>query len=126
MKEQPSCAERVQARFDSRIDDLRKLWEAPEHYVEEIGNLYNYGLSLDVVEPGTFEGQRERYIRYQLSWGGPSDEFRIYENGDVEYWFLDWGDGASLDVTGADAELIVEVVTLGESLESTFNRMREK
>ena len=56
-------------------------------------------MCLDFVEAGTFREQREDYVRYQFSWGGPSDELRFYKNGDIEYWFLDWFDGACINVT---------------------------
>ena len=74
-----------------------------EHY-----DLFDYAnitaLSWDYVEPGTFEDQEEGYYRLQLSWGGPSDEFRIYTIADtleidvIEYWYMDWFDGASVNV----------------------------
>ena len=37
------------------------------------------------------------------SWGGPSDELRGYVNENrelhrLEYWFLDWMDGAKLEL----------------------------
>lgn len=63
----------------------------------------NYALCFDYVAPGTFRDQDEGYWRYQISWGGPSDEIRFYGVVDdrdrghlykAEYWFLDWGDGA--------------------------------
>lgn len=44
------------------------------------------------------------YFRLQLSWGGPSDEFRIYTIGDtldidcINYHYMDWFDGASIPV----------------------------
>ena len=60
---------------------------------------YEYGLSFDLVEVVTFEDQTRPYYRYQLSWGGPSDELRFYESGEVVYAFLDWFDGATIDVT---------------------------
>jgi hypothetical protein len=64
------------------------------------GDFSEYGLSFDYVAPDTFNDQPEGYYRYQLSWGGPSDEFRFYVGQEsdchaVEYWFLDWYDGAS-------------------------------
>ena len=71
---------------------------------------HNYGLAIDLVTAGTFKGQREDYIRYQLSYGGPSEEFRIYKNGDVEFWLLDWFDGAKVDVTSEDADIIKNIV----------------
>ena len=53
--------------------------------------------------PYTFDDQREGYYRLQLSWGGPSDEFRIYTDmnkkiHDIEYWYMDWFDGACVNV----------------------------
>jgi len=44
------------------------------------------------------------YFRLQLSWGGPSDEFRIYTISDtldidcINYHYMDWFDGASIPV----------------------------
>lgn len=95
------CKERIERHFQSRLDDLRKLWDNYTNGTtdEELGDLHDYGLSFDYVAPGTFNDQRESYFRYQLSWGGPSDEFRFFVNPDlschrIEYWFLDWFDGA--------------------------------
>jgi len=56
------------------------------------------GLCFDRVEAGTFEDQRAAYWRWQLSWGGPSQEFRLFDNGDLEFWHLDWFDGACVQV----------------------------
>ena len=62
----------------------------------------NTALSWDYVE-----GEDENnpgYYRLQLSWGGPSDEFRIYTIGDtlevdvIDYHYMDWFDGASIPV----------------------------
>lgn len=61
-------------------------------------------LSFDFVAPFTFgKDQKAGYWRLQISWGGPSSEFRIYadENLDicaVEYWYMDWFDGAYVEV----------------------------
>jgi hypothetical protein len=76
----------------------------------EIGDLSEYGLCIDLVEAGTFKDQREDYVRYQLSWGGPSEEFRIYRNDEIEFWYLDWFDGACVPVTGNDADIIKAVI----------------
>ncbi len=61
----------------------------------------NYGLSLD----------KKTVWTWQLSWGGPSDEFEIEVDaeGDVTevfYLFKDWFDGARRRVTGSDLEAI--------------------
>lgn len=79
-----------------------------------MGAFNEYGLSFDYVSPNTFENQKRGYFRYQLSWGGPSDEFRFYcdenlEPVEIEYWFLDWFDGAHLTLAGRDNELLLEI-----------------
>jgi len=79
------CIDLVQGEFEDRLKEI--------HTVEALG--------FDYVEPGTFTDQLEGYWRWQLSWGGPGDEFRIYINPDksvhrIEYWYLDWFDGAKV------------------------------
>ena len=106
------CVDKVKAAFESRMQDIRTLWKAEDNETEELGSLNDYGLCIDFVEAGTFKHQREPYYRYQLSYGGPTEEFRVYQNGEVEFWFLDWFDGAPIDVSGEDAEIIKEIVKL--------------
>ena len=84
MKEQ-ACIDLVDDKWTNRAEDLKD----PEYEA----------LSFDYVEPNTFNDQIEGYWRWQFSWGGPSDELRAYVNEHkeihrLEYWFLDWGDGA--------------------------------
>ena len=90
----------------------------PDEGIPDLGNMYEYGLGFDYVAPGTFTDQQEGYFRYQLSWGGPSDEFRIYADKSgryawsvyrIEYWFLDWFDGARRVLGGEDRKLIEEI-----------------
>ena len=101
MIDKKTCKELVSEEWESRQEDLEKLLKAYYEGKEdkELGDISEYGLSIDKVEAGTFKGQREDYIRYQFSWCGPSDELRIYKNGEMEYWYLDCFDGASVDVT---------------------------
>ena len=78
-----------------------------DHF-SEYEDLFDYvnqtALSWDYVEAGTFEDQEDGFYRLQLSWGGPSDEFRIYTIGDtlqidvIDYHYMDWFDGASIRV----------------------------
>ena len=107
-----TCADKVKSAFESRMADIRTLYEADDQTTEDLGSLNDYGLSIDKIEAGTFKDQREDYIRYQLSWGGPSEEFRIYKNGDVEFWYLDWYDGAKTDVVGSDADIIKDITLM--------------
>lgn len=137
MAKQKTCRERVTAHRTDRIRDLRKLWETyqedPDKYLEDLGNMYEYGLSFDYVAPGTFEDQEQGYFRYQLSWGGPSDEFRFYCGPEfipyrIEYWFLDWFDGASVTLQGKDKELLFEIFDWFEgmgSVKAEFDKAQE-
>lgn len=61
--------------------------------------LHDYGLCFDYVEFGTFGDQNDDYFRYQISWGGPSEEIRFYANGAIEFVYLDWFVGAGFSVT---------------------------
>ena len=117
MTTQKTCEQRVTGELAGRIEDLQELWRAyceGEEEVEDLGNLCDYGLCFDYVAPGTFEDQDEGYFRYQLSWGGPSDEFRFFVGPDfqpyrVEYWFLDWFDGAYKRLTRNNLDLLLEI-----------------
>ena len=116
MTDQKSCAERVQAELDGVMETLEILvkLDAEGEYHEELGCLAEYGLSVDYVEPDTFTDQEQGYVRYQLSWGGPSDEFRYYVDWSgrvyhIEYWFMDWFDGAKIILHGKDYDLLEEI-----------------
>ena len=118
MTKQPSCKERITEQLKSRIDTLTTLWDAYQsgrEPVDDLGYFHEYGLSFDYVTPGTFgEKQREGYFRYQLGYGGPSDEFRFYTGPEmnphrIEYWFLDWYDGAHRELRGEREKLLLEI-----------------
>ena len=90
-KREKSCQQLVQGEFEARLEDLKVPDPEDENYIE--------GLCFDYVDPNTFNDQKEGYWRWQLSWGGPGDEFRIYINPNksvhrIEYWYMDWYDGA--------------------------------
>lgn len=124
---QPTCKDRLPEHYRGRMKDLRKLIKldrsGSEESDPEIGTLNEYGLCFDYVPAGTFKNRRG-YWRYQLSYGGPSDEFRFYadETGErahtpeaysldkVEYWFLDWFDGAHRTLRrGRDFDFLAEL-----------------
>ncbi len=113
-----TCKEQVREHYLSRMNDLRRLWVAyqsgEDEGLEDIGTLNEYGLCLDYVAPGTFNGQSRGYVRYQLSWGGPADEFRFYLDEmlrpvKIEYWFLDWNDGAKITPQGHNGDLLMDL-----------------
>jgi len=83
-------------KFEEFLSDT---FEDLNQYEDFFDYVNQSGLCFDRVEAGTFEDQRAGYWRWQLSWGGPSEEFRLFDNGDLEYWYLDWFDGACVKVT---------------------------
>ena len=118
-RKEKSCAELVESRYQDHLKDFEKAknfldidksernkfkeflsddYQDLNQYEDFFDYVNQSGLCFDRVEPGTFEGQRAGYWRWQLSWGGPSEEFRLFDNGDLEFWHLDWFDGAKVDV----------------------------
>ena len=99
-----TCQERIHEQWQQRKKDL-----------ERYGTDFE-ALSFDYVEPHTFTDQLEGYWRWQYSWGGPSDELRAYVNSDkeihrLEYWFMDWMDGAKLELQqGSEWEQMQEMI----------------
>lgn len=119
------CKDLVQSKFQNEIEtlnDILTLKNDFEHYEDYIQALIEYGLDFSFVEPETFTGQTKGYYRWQLSWGGPSDEFRIFMNDDnevekIQYWYMDWFDGASVECT---EEKVNENWSLKELIYSHF------
>ena len=119
MSAQSTCKERWAEHKAGRIADLRKLWalyqEGDEDGDEDLGRFEEYGLCFDYVAAGTFNNQSRGYFRYQLSYGGPSDEFRFLTEDprnpepEVSYWFMDWFDGYGRALTGQDRDLLLEI-----------------
>ena len=121
MDKQKTCQERINDSLESTMEDLEILFElynsGSEEDHEDLGNLYEYGLGFDYVQDS--ENNYGNYFRYQLSWGGPSSEFRIYANKinnnwtwavyRIEYVFMDWFDGATRTLYDSKKELITEI-----------------
>ena len=66
---------------------------------------YEYGLSFEYVSDD--DRPHEPFFRYLISTGGPGEEIRFFADARgnlyrAEFWFLDWFDGASVDVTKDD------------------------
>jgi hypothetical protein len=121
---QKTCAELISARCYDRKEqfenallffkgtdetkktDGRNLKRSEFSQYESLIDYANQNsLDFSYVEPNTFKKQSEGYWRWQLSWGGPSDEFRYYHHdGDkkkiksMEYAYMDWFDGATVPV----------------------------
>jgi hypothetical protein len=104
-----ACQDLGISKFAARRDEL------PDDCDWHADSFYEYGLSFDYVAPGTFQDQNEGYFRWQISWGGPSEEFRFYVSPGgsvpyrVEFWLLDWFDGARRQPCGTDLNAALEV-----------------
>ena len=109
--------EATRPSWESRRSDFEQYVSDPELTAEgndELGPLNEYVLSVDEVEPHTFCrcdqespaddcGDLGGYGRIQISYGGPSEEIRIFRTGRferrIEFWRLDWFVGAHIDIT---------------------------
>jgi hypothetical protein len=116
MSDQKSCKQLWRKHKNSRISDLKRLYRYYCNGTEEKhGEFLNeYPLCCDYVEPHTFNDQKEGYLRYQISWGGPSEEFRFYgtEEGNkphkITFVFMDWFDGYERRLTGKHFDFMLE------------------
>jgi len=127
-KQEKKCADLVHKKYQQTLEDYQSAYdwfnlnncdddiltdeqkakhrEGLEEY-SDYEDFFDYvnqsGLCFDFVSVDTFEDQKRGYWRFQMSWGGPSDEFRIYTDLQnkieyIEYWYMDWFDGASIRV----------------------------
>tara|TARA_R100000655_G_scaffold81765_1_gene121240 strand:- start:503 stop:1045 length:543 start_codon:yes stop_codon:yes gene_type:complete len=108
-------------RFDSSNfdNDTPKTEQAYAMFADDIEETLrrsfdNYALSFDYVPRGLFNDQKLGFARYQISFGGPQEEIRFFCDEQrtpyrVEFWFLDWGDGACIDITGrSETDLLID------------------
>ena len=88
------------------IDWTEVCSEFEDDVNEELRNAYyEYGLAFDYVIPD--DAEKDAYFRYQISYGGPSEELRFYCDASyrvykIEFVLLDWFDGAPLTLHGDD------------------------
>ncbi len=105
-----SCEERIDKELKRVIGDFKRAMESinedgqvviseDEVYEDIIEWLNSYALAYE-------DDEHYRAKKLELSWGGPSDYFLFFEDGDIEYHFLDWFDGASRRLTGEDHEVM--------------------
>jgi hypothetical protein len=112
-----NCAEIVNQKYLDTVNDYQlandyfnlndedKSKHDKHEDLQSYEDLFDYvnqsALGFDFVSVNTFKGQDRGYWRFQMSWGGPSDEFRIYVDEEnqieyIDYHYLDWFDGASV------------------------------
>lgn len=130
-----TCDERIQDRMESRLDDIRNLWNEPHsnedgyEYEDGFTALNEYGLDFSYNSDG-----EEHCFVWLLSTGGPHSEFRFFVNSDmslyrIEFAFLDWWDGATRRLHGDERELMHDIwqefFCLGGDTESLLVMVRD-
>lgn len=157
--EKETCQSRVYDAMKSRMLDLKILYRPYDCEEEEKNNFLSgyldaselsdmgedeineglqekqseYGLSFDYVALGTFDDMEEGYFRYQISYGGPSEEIRFFVGADkkpykIQFWFLDWFDGAHKNLSGDEletAKVMLEFFDDCGVLDSELEKARE-
>lgn len=116
-----TCQHRIDEHLPGRIAQVAEWLEA-EREGEEPDEMF---LSVEYVVPEVPEGETGTcapvpFFRLLMSYGGPSDEFRIYASPvglscgqmvwrcwKVEYVFLDWFDGAVRELSGSNLDSLL-------------------
>lgn len=96
-KKERTCEERVQEHWNSRKADFQKFI-AEENY-DELSEYILDVSHVDAQPADSSEGKHLQYAPYdriQISYGGPTEELRYYEDGLVEFVLLDWFDMAAV------------------------------
>ena len=112
-EQEKTCEQRISDQLKSRLSDIiRDTSEYNEEQQEEFfEHLCNLPLSIE---------KTQRYT-ILLSWGGPSDGFYIdFKDGECtggQYFFQDWFDGATRNLSYDEAEAIAEAFCVGPQFE---------
>ena len=118
LSKQLKCKDLVQSSWESQEEDYKNFKDEGDYE-----SLYDYvnqtALSFDKVHKNSKENIDRSFYRLHLSWGGPSTEFRAFLNADhdidyIEYWYLDWFDGASINIPrdSKSWEVVEDFVTI--------------
>ena len=127
LQKRQSCKDLVYKKYVGRLVDLHAAsdyfsiekdsaraahdsHEDLKHFEDYYDYVNQLGLSFDYVPANLSTFPACGYWRWQLSWGGPGDEFRIYtdieKNIDrIEYVYLDWFDSATHKIEPIPAPL---------------------
>ena len=121
-----TCKELVSERLQSRVESIKEMLEtfyekANYDNKKDIDNalqtINEWGLSFDWVEETE---DSDGFYRYQISWGGPSDEFQCVLEDDhiyIEYVYKDWWDYANKLLTHDDYNTVLEFLNIAVNLE---------
>ena len=105
------CEEKINDELEKVLQTFRKAIESAEknngkiiiNENEEYGDIYEW---LDSYALAYEDDPHYRGKKLLLSTGGPEDFFLFFEDGDIEYHYLDWYDGAYRVLHGEDYKLM--------------------
>jgi len=105
------CSELIFDKLEQRIKDFKEALEQTRKgsiVVEgdEYEDFYDW---INCYALSYTDDPYYRAKRLELSCGGPADYFLFFEDGTIEYRYLDWFDGASVVLDGEDYEVMSEV-----------------
>jgi len=113
---QATCEERIENEWAKEKERLANFRQHHPQSLPDTGEVFSeYHLDFGFVPEDTYNDQTEAYWRYQICWGGPSSDIRYYIDEEakdglrIEYWFMDWFDGANIRLTEDDRELAMWV-----------------
>ena len=128
-EKQATCAERIEAQWNERAEDLRAMISASDAFSDEDvtaekrsawESLGIEGDTPDEISESAYDAMNNlplsvevvRTVRVLLSTGGPEDaiEYTLDRSGGVvraEYVFKDWFDGARMPIEGADLDVAI-------------------
>ncbi len=75
--------------------EVKDILEVMYQFENGCGSFYEYGLSFDFVDA---DENSDGYYRFQICWGGPSSEVRIFKDGTIEAVYMDWFVGVGFNV----------------------------
>ncbi len=114
MTKQETCEQRIEKELSSTIETFKNAlegkYEDDNEYDDFSSWLWDY--VLDFSDDSHFRAKR-----LQLSWGGPADYILFFEDGDIEYHFQDWFDGATRTLDEDDLEVMQNVYDMYLNIE---------
>jgi len=111
MKKYDSCEERIDESLKDRIEELayalngqygEAMGDTTAEFEDFIDFINSYALAWE-------DDPEYRAKRLLLSWGGPSEYFLFFDNGNIEYHYVDWGDSAVRSLSGYDYNIMQQV-----------------
>ena len=109
VKIEKSCEQRIDKELRGRIKDFRHALKEDWKYFDDY-EYEDFGDWLNQTALAYSDSPHYRAKCLELSCGGPQDYFLFFEDGTIEYHFLDWFDGAKRILEGDEYDTMKQVV----------------